>query len=58
MIVAHNDAGAQGIRVGTGRTSTAADSPTLSITIEGNTISQTDGPGILAAAGHLNVYVF
>jgi hypothetical protein len=60
-IVANNAVGAQGIGAGTGAVTTFTETPTLNIAVTGNTISQTDGNGILLvardAAGHLNAGV-
>ena len=66
-ISANNNVAAQGIGAGTGRTFTAADTPTLNIRIgdgtagNANNISQTDGNGILLVArdatGKLNARV-
>ncbi|MGN6184628.1 MAG: tandem-95 repeat protein [Thermoanaerobaculia bacterium] len=50
VIVANNSIGANGITGGTGLTFTSADTPALSWTISGNSISQVDGNGILAVA--------
>ncbi|HEX5087257.1 MAG TPA: Ig-like domain-containing protein [Nocardioides sp.] len=49
-VVANNTVGAQGIGAGTSQTFAATDTPTLTITATGNTISQTDGNGILVTA--------
>ncbi len=50
VIVANNQAGAQGIGAGTSQTFGAADTPSLTVTISNNQISQTDGNGILVTA--------
>ena len=50
VIVANNEAGAQGIGAGTSSTLAAARNPQLEVTITGNTISATDGNGILVTA--------
>ncbi len=61
VIVANNINGAQGIGAGTSQTFAATDTPTLTATISNNSISQTDGNGILATArdatGTLNVSI-
>ncbi|MDQ6616777.1 MAG: cadherin-like domain-containing protein [Actinomycetota bacterium] len=49
-IVANNGFGSPGIGVGTSRAFSSADTPSLTTTISGNNISQTDGNGILAVA--------
>ena len=50
VIVANNINGAQGIGAGTSQTFAATDTPTLTATISNNSISQTDGNGILPTA--------
>ena len=50
VIVANNLVGANGIGAGTSQTFSSADTPSLTVTITGNTISRTDGNGILATA--------
>ncbi|HEX6095153.1 MAG TPA: Ig-like domain-containing protein [Thermoanaerobaculia bacterium] len=50
FIVANNSFGANGISGGTGVTFGNTDTPTLSWTISGNSISATDGNGILTVA--------
>lgn len=50
VIVANNAFGSGGISGGTGITFTTADTPNLNWTIIGNSISATDGNGILAVA--------
>jgi hypothetical protein len=60
-ITSHNSVGSQGIGAGTGAVVTFNETPTLNIAVTGNTISQTDGNGILLvardSAGHLNAGV-
>jgi hypothetical protein len=60
-ITAHNTVGSQGIGAGTGAVVAFNETPTLNITVTGNTVSQTDGNGILLvardSAGHLNAGV-
>ena len=50
VIVANNTFGSQGIGAGTGVTFGPADTPSLTMTIANNNISQTDGNGILVVA--------
>jgi hypothetical protein len=50
VIVANNQAGAQGIGAGTSQTFGATDTPSLTVIITGNNVSQTDGNGILVTA--------
>ena len=50
VIVANNQAGAQGIGAGTSQTFSSADTPSLTVTITNNQVSQTDGNGILVTA--------
>lgn len=50
VIVANNQAGAQGIGAGTSATLAATETPSLEVTIMNNTISATDGNGILVTA--------
>ncbi|MEO8054398.1 MAG: hypothetical protein ABI768_04555, partial [Acidobacteriota bacterium] len=50
VVVANNAVGAQGIGAGTSQTFGATDTPSLTVTISNNTISQTDGNGILVTA--------
>ncbi len=50
VIVSNNAAGANGIGAGTSQTFGATDTPSLTVTISNNQISQTDGNGILATA--------
>lgn len=50
VIVANNSFAGQGIGVGTSNTAGFANTPQLTATISGNTISATDGNGILAVA--------
>jgi hypothetical protein len=50
VIVANNQAGAQGIGAGTSQTFGASDTPSLTVTILNNNVSQTDGNGILVTA--------
>lgn len=50
VIAAGNSFGAQGIGVGADALFSAADAPSLTVSITGNTISGTDGNGILAVA--------
>jgi Big-like domain-containing protein len=50
VIVANNQAGAQGIGAGTSQTFGASDTPSLTVTIANNQVSQTDGNGILVTA--------
>ena len=50
VIVANNTFGAQGIGAGTSQTFGAGETPSLTVTITNNTISQTDGNGILVTA--------
>jgi hypothetical protein len=50
VIVANNTVGSQGIGFGTSNTSGFANNPQLTITINNNTISATDGNGILGVA--------
>jgi len=50
VIVANNAVGAQGIGAGTSSTFGATDTPSLTVTISNNSISQTDGNGILVTA--------
>jgi methionine-rich copper-binding protein CopC len=61
VIVANNTIGSTGIGAGTSSTFGTSDTPTLTVTIESNNISQTDGNGILATArdatGQLNVTI-
>jgi hypothetical protein len=61
VIAAHNQSGAPGIGAGTSQTWGASDSPTLTVTVNNNTISQTDGNGILVTArdatGHVNATI-
>jgi VCBS repeat-containing protein len=61
IIVAHNGLGSSGIGAGTSQVLAAGETPTLNIAVTGNTVSQTDGVGILLtardAAGHLNAGV-
>jgi hypothetical protein len=61
VIVANNINAAAGIGAGTSSTFGATDTPTLTVSIKTNTISATDGNGILATArdatGHLNVTI-
>ena len=56
IIEAHNINLAQGIGIGTSYTtaSGAAETPVLTSTISGNTISQTNGSGILSVANDVN----
>ncbi len=62
VIAAHNDAGAPGIAATTGRIFSSADTPWLAVRIEGNTINETNGNGILVAAhdatGHLDATIW
>ena len=50
VIVANNAFGSNGIGAGTGSTFGSSDTPSLAVTINNNTISQTDGNGILVVA--------
>jgi large repetitive protein len=50
VIVANNSSASSGISGGTGLTFANTDTPTLSWTIGGNSVSATDGNGILAVA--------
>jgi hypothetical protein len=50
VIVANNTAGANGIGAGTSQTFGATDTPSLTVTISNNQVSQTDGNGILVTA--------
>ncbi len=50
VIVANNQVGAPGIGAGTSQTLSSSETPNLEVTIAGNTISQTDGNGILVTA--------
>lgn len=50
VIVANNTAGANGIAAGTSQTFGATDTPSLTVTIANNQVSQTDGNGILVTA--------
>jgi hypothetical protein len=50
VIVANNQAGAQGIGAGTSITLASTETPSLEVTITNNTISATDGNGILVTA--------
>jgi hypothetical protein len=50
VIAASNTFGAAGIGAGTSRTFGAADTPNLTLTVNNNNISQTDGNGILVTA--------
>lgn len=53
-VVSNNTVASQGIGIGTSLTFTAADTPSLTATVSGNNISQTDGNGILAVARDAN----
>ena len=61
VIVANNIVGSQGIGAGTGTTFGNTDTPLMNISILNNSISATDGNGILAvargAAGQLNAKI-
>ena len=61
VIVANNTVGSQGIGAGTGTTFGNTDTPLMDISILNNSISATDGNGILAvargAAGQLNAKI-
>ncbi len=63
VIVANHAAstGASGIGAGTSQTFASSDTPTLTVSISNNNVSQTDGNGIIATArdatGHLNVSI-
>jgi hypothetical protein len=48
VIVAHNTAGSQGIAIGVDRLLSVTEAPNLGVTVNGNTISATDGVGINA----------
>ncbi len=50
VIVANNTAGSNGIGAGTSQTFGATDTPSLTVTISNNQVSQTDGNGILVTA--------
>jgi hypothetical protein len=50
VIVANNTVGAAGIGAGTSQTVSSAETPSLTVTITNNTVSQTDGNGILVTA--------
>jgi hypothetical protein len=50
VVVPKNTAGAQGIGAGTSQTWGASDTPSLTVTITNNQVSQTDGNGILVTA--------
>ena len=50
VIVANNTVASPGIGAGTSQTFGATDTPNLTLTLSGNTISQTDGNGILVTA--------
>lgn len=54
FIVANNFVGSQGIGAGLDNTFGLTDAPSLNITINNNTISNTDGNGILAVARNSN----
>jgi hypothetical protein len=60
-IVANNTVASPGIGIGTSKTWASSDTPTLTATVTGNNISQSDGNGILAVArdatGTLNVKI-
>ncbi|HKP74093.1 MAG TPA: Ig-like domain-containing protein [Longimicrobiaceae bacterium] len=50
VIAAANTVGAQGIGVGADALFSSADAPSLDVTVSGNSVSGTDGNGILAVA--------
>jgi uncharacterized protein (DUF2141 family) len=50
VIAANNQFGAPGIGAGTSQTLSSSETPTLTVAISNNTISQTDGNGILVTA--------
>lgn len=50
VLVSNNQVGAQGFGIGTGILSVAAETPTYTVDVTNNNISQTDGNGILLVA--------
>jgi hypothetical protein len=58
VIVANNINASAGIGAGTSSTFGASDTPTLTVTISSNTVSQTDGNGILVTARDATGTVF